>query len=55
MENKRVIAMSISYAHEAPLGELLKVYTAESDGVYYFRTVRSSDGLTNAEANIIVE
>lgn len=55
MENKRVIAMSISYAHEAPLGELLKVYTAESDGIYYFRTVRSSDGLTNAEANIIVE
>ncbi len=55
MDTKRVIAMSISYAHEAPLGELLKVYTAESDGVYYFRTVRSSDGQTNAEASIMVE
>ena len=55
MEGRRVITMSISYAHEAPLGELLKVYTAYSDGVYYFRTVRSSDGLVNAEANIMLE
>lgn len=55
MSGKRVISMSISYAHEAPLGEILKVYTGYSDGVYYFRTIRSSDGLVNAEANIMLE
>ena len=55
MDGRRVISMSISYAHEAPLGEILKVYTGYSDGVYYFRTIRSSDGLVNAEANIMLE
>lgn len=55
MSGRRVISMSISYAHEAPLGEILKVYTGYSDGVYYFRTIRSSDGLVNAEANIMLE
>lgn len=55
MEGRRVTDMAISYIHEAPLGELLKVYTAYSDGVYYFRTVRSSDGQVNAEANLTIE
>lgn len=55
MPGKRVIGISISYVHEAPLGELLKVYTAKNDDVWYVRTVRSSDGQINAEAEIILE
>lgn len=54
MAKKRVIGMEISYVGEAPLGDTLKVYMAESDGIYYFRTVRS-DGKTNVEAEIMLE
>lgn len=55
MAGKRVTSMGISYVHEAPLGEILKVYTAKSNGVWHIRTVRSSDGLVNSEANIVIE
>lgn len=54
MPGRRVANMAISYVHEAPLGELLKVYTVKSDDVWYVRTVRS-DGQVNAEAEIILE
>ena len=40
--------------NEAPLGEVLKVYAGQSDGVYYLRTLRH-DGSVNVEAEIITE
>ncbi len=54
MSEKRVLSMCISFAKEAKLGETLKIYMAENDGQYYFRTVRS-DGSTNIEAIIMAE
>ncbi len=39
----------ISYAKEAPQGDMLKIYRAVKDGKYYFRTFRG-DGLVNTEA-----
>ncbi len=54
MKHKRVITVSINYSAEAPLGSTLKVYCAEDDGTYYFRTVRD-DGKTNAEAILMAE
>ncbi len=51
---KRVLSVGISFAAEAKQGETLKVYMAESDGTYYFRTIRT-DGATNIEAMIMVE
>lgn len=54
MGNKRVITLSISFAGEAKLGEQLKIYMTESDGMYYFRTLRS-DGAINVEAELMTE
>jgi medium-chain acyl-[acyl-carrier-protein] hydrolase len=54
MTGKRVISLSISFAKEAKLGEVLKVYLAEIDGQYYFRTIRK-DGTTNIEAIMMLE
>ncbi|MBQ4353914.1 MAG: hypothetical protein IJC71_03375 [Clostridia bacterium] len=54
MQGQRVISMGISFISEAPLGETLKIYTGQSDGVYYIRTLRS-DGSVNVEAEIITE
>lgn len=54
MNGKRVIGMEVSFVSEAPLGETLKVYMAESDGIYYFRTVREN-GKTNIEAEIMID
>ncbi len=51
---KRILSISISFAGEARIGETLKVYMRESDGQYYFRTIRS-DGSINVEAMIMVE
>lgn len=51
---KRVIAMGINFLSEAVLGETLKVYCAEYDGVYYMRTVKEN-GAVNIEAEIILE
>ena len=54
MSKKRVIMMGINYLGETKEGEVLKVYMNESDGQYYFRTVKS-DGTTNSEAIIMPE
>lgn len=54
MKGMRVISMAISFAGEAPLGEFIKYYSGNSDGVYYIRSVRD-DGKTNTEAEIILE
>ncbi|MBE6598262.1 MAG: hypothetical protein E7638_02330 [Ruminococcaceae bacterium] len=54
MKGQRVISMALNFVAEAPLGETLKVYHGESDGVHYIRTVREN-GSTNIEAEIITE
>ena len=51
LENKRIESATISFMNEAPMGDRLTVFCIESDGLYYFRTVRS-DGKTNTEAEI---
>ncbi len=51
---KNVLNVSISFAAEAKQGETLKVYMTESDGTYYFRTVRQ-DGAINVEAIIMAD
>ena len=51
---KRILSVNISFAGEAKLGETLKIYMCESDGQYYFRTIRT-DGAINVEAMIMVE
>ena len=53
-KNCRVVSLNISYLSEAPLGEELKIYTAETDGIRCFRTVKSN-GQVNAEAEFIIE
>ncbi|MBR4205014.1 MAG: hypothetical protein IKQ92_06020 [Clostridia bacterium] len=54
MKGQRVISLGISFLSEAPLGETLKFYVGQSDGVYYVRTIREN-GQTNVEAEIILE
>ena len=54
VEKKQILSVGITFAAEARRGENLKVYMAESDGSYYFRTVRS-DGTVNVEAAIMAE
>lgn len=54
VQHKRILSVGISFAAEAKQDETLKVYMAEIEGTYYFRTVRS-DGSTNAEAIIMTE
>ena len=54
MQGQRVISMGISFLSEAPLGETLKFYTGQSDGVHYVRTVREN-GLTNVDAEILLD
>ena len=54
MKGQRVISIGISFVHEALLGESLKIYSGQSDGVHYIRTLRS-DGSVNVEAEIITE
>lgn len=54
MCGQRVISMGISFAAEAPLGENVKIYSGESDGIFYIRTVLEN-GNVNAEAEIITE
>lgn len=51
LQDKRIESITINYANEAPMGDELTVYRQESDGLFYFRTVRS-DGKTNTEAEI---
>ncbi|MBQ7160802.1 MAG: hypothetical protein IJR90_03750 [Clostridia bacterium] len=54
MSGKMVARCSIAFLNEAPLGETFKVYRAENDDGYYFRTVRS-DGATGVEAEIVLD
>ena len=48
MHNKRPSGITISFLNEAMLGETLKVYSAESDGYIFFKSIRS-DGKINTE------
>ena len=55
MDGKRVAALSIAFQKEAPLGETITVLRTEEpndNGIYYFRTVRQSDGAVNTEAMV---
>ena len=55
MEGKRIAALSIAFQKEAPLGETITVLRTEEpdeNGIYYFRTVRQSDGTINTEAMV---
>ena len=51
LDGKRIESITISYANEAPFGDILTVERAEENGLYYFRTLRS-DGKVNTEAEI---
>ncbi len=51
LKDKRIESITISYINEAPAGDTLTVTRALSDGIYYFRTMRS-DGKINSEAEI---
>lgn len=55
MEGMRVSAFAIAFLREAPLGDTITVFrTKEPDenGIYWFRTVRSSDSTVNTEAAV---
>ena len=54
MKGKMVVHCAISFLHEAPLGETLKIYCAEDNGTYYFRTIKQ-DGTVGVEAEIVVD
>lgn len=54
MIGQRVISMSINFLKEAPLGESIKIYSGEYDGIYYFQTIRQ-DGTINVEAEFMLE
>ncbi len=55
MIGRRVVSLSISYLHEAPLGSEIKVYCSkEDDGTFYLRTVLEN-GQVNVEAQMIME
>lgn len=54
MPKSRVLTAVISFLNEAPLGETLKVYCGEYDGMHYVRSVRA-DGSVNAEAEFMLE
>lgn len=57
MEGKRVAALSVAFLKEAPLGETVSVLRTEApdeNGIYYFRTVRCSDGAVNTEAMVLL-
>jgi acyl-ACP thioesterase len=51
MDKKRIKSITISYLKEAKMGELLRVESAEKDGVVYFRTL-CEDGKINTEDEI---
>ena len=55
IENLHVKSVGICFHAEAKRGETLKLYLGKTDGKYYFRSVRESDGKTNIEAEIITE
>ncbi len=51
LQGARIRAISISYLAEAKMGEVLRVFRYEQDGIFYMRTLRA-DGRVNAEAQI---
>ncbi len=51
LEKKRIRSASIAYLREAPLGERLTVLRAQSNGFFYFKTLKE-DGSVNSEAEI---
>ena len=46
---ERICGISLSYLHEAALGDRLDILCAKVDGDYYFKTVRQ-DGIVCLEA-----
>ena len=52
--SSRPASVLINYNTEAPKGCTLKIYLAEYDGCYFFRSVRP-DGKINAEARFILD
>ena len=54
LRGSRVVSLHLHFQHEAPLGETIRVYHGELDGVHYLRTTRE-DGGTNVEAEIRLE
>lgn len=51
---EKIASVKLNFLKEAPLGDELRIYHAEDDGVNYFRTVRK-DGTVNLEAEIVLE
>lgn len=54
MKGKFVKEMTISFQHEAALGETITAHSCLLEGAYLIRTVRS-DSQTNVEARIVIE
>lgn len=54
LEQARPASLIINYNTEAPLHTSLRMYRAEYDGAFFFRTIRE-DGKVNAEARIILD
>lgn len=50
----RISGIAISYIKEAKIGDNLKIYIANTDGRYYFRSVHE-DGSVNVEGEITLE
>ena len=53
-EKVLVKSLAISFISEIKRGDYIKIYTAKTDGKYYFRSIKE-DGSTNIEAEMIVE
>ena len=53
IKDKRIRSVTISYINEAPAADTLTVMRGFSNGLYYFRTIRS-DGKINSEAEILL-
>lgn len=54
LKGKMVVRCAISFLHDAPLGETVKVYLGVDSDTYYFRTVKE-DGTVGVEAEIVLE
>ena len=52
--HSRVVGMTLSFLHEATYGHTLRVYRAEQEGGYLFRTV-NEEGTTCLEATLTTE
>jgi len=54
MTGRYMVSAAVSFMAEAKLGETVKIYRAESDGTYYFRTVKEN-GAVGVEAQIVLD